>query len=92
MMKNEEKLMIELFELENTNELDLGLSYSDFDVLEAWWQLADDQLGSEKVQAISQESWEKLLKKFSTVYGDESERRVSAREILNFWFNDGEVA
>ena len=91
-MKNEEKLMIELFELENTNELDLGLSYSDVDVLEAWWQLGDDQLGSEKVQAITQENWEQLLKKFSTVYGDESERHVSAREILNFWFNDGEVA
>ena len=92
MMKNEEKLMIELFELENTNELDLGLSYSDVDVLEAWWQLADDQLGSEKVRAIAQENWEQLLKNFSTVYGDESERHVSVREILNFWFNDGEVA
>lgn len=92
MMKNEEKLMIELFELENTYELDLGLSYSDVDVLEAWWQLADEQLGPQAVRDIPQENWEELLKNFSTVYGDESERRVSAREILNFWFNDGEVA
>lgn len=91
-MKNEEKLMVELFELENTNELDLGLSYSDVDVLEAWWQLTDHHIGSQAVREIPQEEWENLLKKFSTVYGDESERRVSAREILNFWFNDGEVA
>ena len=91
-MKNEENLMIELFELENTNELDLGLDYSDVDVLEAWWQLTDAQIGSQAVRDIPQEKWDKLLNKFSTIYGDESERRVSAREILDFWFNDGEVA
>ena len=88
-MTNDENVMIELFELENTNELDLGLSYSDVDVLESWWQLTDHHIGS---QAVPQEKWENLLKKFSTVYGDESERRVSAREILNFWLTDGEVA
>lgn len=87
-----ENVMIELFELENTNELDLGMSYSDVDVLESWWQLTDHHIGSQAVQEIPQEEWENLLKKFSTVYGDESERNVSAREILNFWLTDGEVA
>lgn len=87
-----ENVMIELFELENTNELDLGLSYSDVDVLESWWQLTDHHIGSQAVREIPQEEWENLLKKFSTVYGDESERNVSAREILNFWLTDGEVA
>lgn len=91
-MMNNEKVLIELFEFENTNELDLGMSYSDVDVLESWWQLTDHHIGSRAVREIPQEEWENLLKKFSTVYGDESERRVSAREILNFWLTDGEVA
>lgn len=91
-MMNNENVLIELFELENTNELDLGLSYSDVDVLESWWQLTDHHIGSQAVREIPQEEWEKLLKKFSKVYGDESERNVSAREILNFWLTDGEVA
>lgn len=89
---NNENVMIELFELENTNELDLGMSYSDVDVLESWWQLTDHHIGSQAVREIPQEEWENFFNKFSTVYGDESERNVSAREILNFWLTDGEVA
>ena len=91
-MMNDENVMIELLEFENTNELDLALRYSDVDVLESWWQLTDHHVGSQAVREIPQEEWENLLKKFSTFYGDESERRVSAREILNFWLTDGEVA
>lgn len=88
----EENLMIELFDLKNTNELDLGLKYSDLDVLESWWQLTEHHVGSQAVREIPQEKWETLLNKFSIIYGDESERHVSAREILDFWFSDGEVA
>ena len=91
-MMKDENVMIELLEFENTNELNLALRYSDFDVLKSWWQLTAHHIGSQAVQEIPQEKWENLLKKFTTVYGEESERRVSAREILNFWLTDGEVA
>ena len=91
-MMKDENVMIELLEFENTNELNLALRYSDFDVLKSWWQLTAHHIGSQAVREIPQEKWENLLKKFTTVYGEESERRVSAREILNFWLTDGEVA